>query len=106
LRRARALRPEPPAALPVYALPGAVDAVLALDRPRMLADAYEIHEFAAGDRFDLGPFTVDTWPLPHFVPTAARTDRADRTAGWRDGGLPGPAGRDPYWAAVARLSAG
>src|ERR1700733_5782403 len=33
LLRARALRDDPPAALPVYALPGAVDAVLALDHP-------------------------------------------------------------------------
>src|ERR1022692_4697612 len=35
LLRARALRDDPPAPLPVYALPGAVDAVLALDRPGM-----------------------------------------------------------------------
>jgi len=36
LLRARALRDDPPAPLPVYALPGALDAVLALDRPAML----------------------------------------------------------------------
>src|SRR5260221_3317005 len=34
LLRARALRDDPPPPLPVYALPGALDAVLALDRPR------------------------------------------------------------------------
>src|SRR5229473_1612859 len=39
LLRARALRDDPPAPLPVYALPGAVDAVLALDRPGMLDGA-------------------------------------------------------------------
>jgi ribonuclease BN (tRNA processing enzyme) len=33
LLRARALREDPAPPLPVYALPGAVDAVLALDRP-------------------------------------------------------------------------
>lgn len=32
LLRARALRDDPPAPLPVYSLPGALDAVLALDR--------------------------------------------------------------------------
>jgi hypothetical protein len=36
----------------VYALPGALDAVLALDRPGMLDDAIALHEFTAGDRLD------------------------------------------------------
>jgi ribonuclease BN (tRNA processing enzyme) len=70
LLRARALGEAPPAALPVLALPGAVDAVLALDNPRMLADAYVLREFSAGRRFEVGPFQVDTWALPHFVPNA------------------------------------
>jgi len=48
LLRARLLRDDPAAPLPVYALPGALDAVLALDRPGMLADAYVLHEFTAG----------------------------------------------------------
>lgn len=26
--------------------------------------------FMAGDRFEVGPFQVDTWSLPHFVPNA------------------------------------
>lgn len=68
--RARALGDAPPAALPVYALPGALDAVLALDKPRMLADSYILREFEAGDRFEVGPFQVETWDLPHFVPNA------------------------------------
>jgi hypothetical protein len=34
----------------VYALPGALDAVPALDRPGMLNDAHVLHEFTAGGR--------------------------------------------------------
>jgi ribonuclease BN (tRNA processing enzyme) len=70
LLRARALGDDPPPALPVHALPGAVDAVLALDKPRMLEDAYALREFTAGQRFDVGPFQVDSRALPHFVPNA------------------------------------
>ncbi|MDT0443944.1 MBL fold metallo-hydrolase [Streptomyces johnsoniae] len=70
LLRARGLSDTPPPALPVYAPHGAVDAVLALDRPGMLAGAYRRHEFRPGDRFALGPFMADTWLLPHFVPNA------------------------------------
>lgn len=75
LLRARALdtaassRPPAPK-LPVYALPGSLDRVLALDRPGMLDDALTLHPFTAGGRFTIGPFTVDTWSLPHFVPNA------------------------------------
>jgi ribonuclease BN (tRNA processing enzyme) len=36
----------------------------------MLDDAYTLGDFAAGDRFEVGPFEVDTWLLPHFVPNA------------------------------------
>jgi ribonuclease BN (tRNA processing enzyme) len=70
LLRARALRDDPPAPLPVYALPGALDAVFALDRPGMLAAAYVPHEFTAGSAFDIGPFRVQTRLLPHWVPNA------------------------------------
>jgi len=70
LLRARALRDDPAARLPVYALPGALDAVLALDRPGMLDDAYDLREFAAGDRLDIGPFRADTRLLPHSRPNA------------------------------------
>src|SRR5687768_3183442 len=48
LLRARALGTDPPAPLPVHALPGALDAVLALDRPGLLDDAYVLHEITAG----------------------------------------------------------
>jgi ribonuclease BN (tRNA processing enzyme) len=70
LLRARALAAEPAARLPVHALPGALDGVLALDRPGMLDDALALRTFTAGGRLEIGPFTVDTWALPHFVPNA------------------------------------
>jgi ribonuclease BN (tRNA processing enzyme) len=68
LLRARALGSDPVARLPVYALPGAVDAVLALDRPGLLDDAYQVRELAGGRRLEIGPFQVDSWALPHSVP--------------------------------------
>ncbi|HEY1920196.1 MAG TPA: MBL fold metallo-hydrolase [Streptosporangiaceae bacterium] len=75
LLRARALgtstqRDSPLRPLPVYTLPGALDAVLALDRPGMLDDAYELHEFQAGDELSIGPFQAGTRLLPHWVPNA------------------------------------
>jgi ribonuclease BN (tRNA processing enzyme) len=70
LLRARALADDPPPALPLFAPPGALDAVLALDQPAMLDGAYRLHEFAPGARFDVGPFDVTTWLLPHWVPNA------------------------------------
>jgi ribonuclease BN (tRNA processing enzyme) len=69
LLRARALREAPPPALPVFALPGSLDPVLALDEPGMLDGAYRLHDVAPGSRFEVGPFRVETWPLPHFVPS-------------------------------------
>lgn len=70
LLRARSLQAMPAARLPVYALPGALDAVLRLDRPQMLADAYQLNDFNAGDEFEVGPFTVITCSLPHWLPNA------------------------------------
>src|SRR5262249_28283382 len=70
LLRARALRDDPPAPLPVYSLPGALDAVLALDRPGMLDDGYVLQDIAAGSQFDIGPFDVQSHLLPHTVPNA------------------------------------
>src|SRR5690242_18240896 len=70
LLRARALGDEPPPPLPVHALPGALDRVLALDRPGMLDGALRLVPFTSGGRFEIGPFAVGTWPLPHFVPNA------------------------------------
>lgn len=70
LLRARALRDDPPPPLPVYALPGALDAVLALDRPGMLAGSYELREVTDGGAFEVGPFHAWTQLLPHSVPNA------------------------------------
>jgi ribonuclease BN (tRNA processing enzyme) len=70
LLRARTLREDPAPPLPVYTLPGAVDAVLALDRPGMLAGALALHEFRAGATLDIGPFHAVTRLLPHSVPNA------------------------------------
>jgi ribonuclease BN (tRNA processing enzyme) len=65
LLRARVL-PGGAATLPVYALPGALDPVLALDQPAMLAGSYELHDLAAAT--GIGPFAVRSVRLPHFVP--------------------------------------
>ncbi|MBF8188115.1 MBL fold metallo-hydrolase [Nonomuraea sp. K274] len=76
LLRARALRPSSGTssdrvpALPVYAPPGALDAVLALDKPRMLAGSFALHDLAPGVPQELGPFRLDVFDLPHHVPNA------------------------------------
>jgi len=64
LLRARTLRDKPPKPLRVYAPAGALDAVLALDRPGMLD--YDLRPFEPS----VGPFRVETRLLPHFVPNA------------------------------------
>jgi ribonuclease BN (tRNA processing enzyme) len=70
LLRARVLGGETLPPLPVYAPPGALDAVLALDRPGMLADGYVLHEVDPGSSLDIGPFGVRTRLLPHSRPNA------------------------------------
>jgi ribonuclease BN (tRNA processing enzyme) len=70
LLRARALREDPFPPLPVYAPTGALDAVLALDRPGMLAAAYTLHEFTPGASLGIGPFSAETRLLPHYLPNA------------------------------------
>ena len=64
LLRARALRASPAKPLRVYAPAGALDAVLALDRPGMLD--YDLRPFEPS----VGPFRVETRMLPHWVPNA------------------------------------
>jgi ribonuclease BN (tRNA processing enzyme) len=66
LLRARALRDDPPAPLPMYAPTDALTAVLALDRPGMLDSAYALHEFTPGDPLEIGPFRAETALLPHW----------------------------------------
>ncbi|MGS2616390.1 MBL fold metallo-hydrolase [Micromonospora sp. LZ34] len=91
LLRARALRDDPPAPLPVYAPPGALDAVLALDRPGMLADAYALHEITVGSRLEIGPFRAQTFLLPHWVPNAGvRLTAGDRVLAYTGDTGPSP----------------
>ena len=72
LLRARTFRDDRPAApaLPAYAPPEALRPVLALDRPGVLDDAVDLREFRPGDGFTVGPFSVRSWLLPHFMPNA------------------------------------
>jgi len=98
LLRARALADDPPGPLAVHALPGAVDAVLALDAPPMLAGSYVLRDFAAPGRFGIGPFEVDSWMLPHFVPNAGLR----LTAGGTVLAYTGDTGPSPDIVALAR----
>jgi ribonuclease BN (tRNA processing enzyme) len=98
LLRARALADSPSVPLPVFALPGSLDAVFALDRPGMLADAYRWHEFEAGARLEIGPFQAETRLLPHWVPNAG----IRLTAGGRVLAYTGDAGPDPEVVTLAR----
>lgn len=61
--RAWAERPLPP--LAVHALSGALDAVLALDRPEVLAGSYVVRDLDPADELSIGPFQILTAPLPH-----------------------------------------
>ncbi|HZM78394.1 MAG TPA: MBL fold metallo-hydrolase [Candidatus Limnocylindrales bacterium] len=70
LLRARALGGGTPSPLPLYCPPSALDAVLALDRPGMLDPYYDLREFSPGSMLHIGPFTVDTRLLPHWLPNA------------------------------------
>jgi ribonuclease BN (tRNA processing enzyme) len=70
LLRARALSGRSPLPLPVYAPAGALDAVLALDRPGMLDGTYVVHDVIPGATFELGPFRAETRLLPHWEPNA------------------------------------
>jgi ribonuclease BN (tRNA processing enzyme) len=97
LLRARALGDDPVPALPVNALPAAIDRVLALDGPGTLQEASAVREFMAGDRFEVGPFRVDTWLLPHFVPNAGLR----LTAGRRVLAYTGDTGPSPDVVALA-----
>jgi ribonuclease BN (tRNA processing enzyme) len=71
LLRARALTEPPAPVLDVWAQPGSLDAVLALDRPAMLAASYDLHDVVPGATFPIGPFEVTTFDLPHWLPNVA-----------------------------------
>ena len=63
--RARAWSDEPKPPLPVYAPAGALDAVMALDRPEVVAGSFAIRELEPGGELTIGPFQVRTALLPH-----------------------------------------
>jgi ribonuclease BN (tRNA processing enzyme) len=65
LLRARAWAEVALPPLPVFAPAGALDAVLALDRPEVVAGSHVIHELEPGDELTVGPFQVRTALLPH-----------------------------------------
>jgi hypothetical protein len=87
--------PAPP--LPVYALSGALDAVMALDEPGMLANAFTLRELIPDSRLGIGPFDVLTCLLPHWVPNAGLQLSAAGTVL----AYTGDSGPDP---AIARLA--
>jgi ribonuclease BN (tRNA processing enzyme) len=70
LLRARVLGGDVLPPLPVYAPPGALDAVLALDRPGMLDGGYVLPGLIPGEEFEIGPFQAQTRLLPHSLPNA------------------------------------
>jgi ribonuclease BN (tRNA processing enzyme) len=98
LLRARALGDAPSRPLPTYAPPGALDAVLALDRPGMLDAACALHEFDPGASFEIGPFQVDTRLLPHWVTNAGLR----LTAGGTVLAYTGDSGPSPQTTTLAR----
>jgi ribonuclease BN (tRNA processing enzyme) len=63
--RARAWADPPVPPLTLYALPGALDGVLALDNPSVLAGAYVVHDVEPGAVYTIGPLEVATASLPH-----------------------------------------
>jgi len=92
LLRARAFAAAEPPPLPVYAPRGALDAVLALDRPGMLDAALEHRDFEPGAGFAVGPFELRTTSLPHWEPNAAvRVAAGGRAVVYTGDGGPHPA---------------
>jgi ribonuclease BN (tRNA processing enzyme) len=71
LLRARWLSEVRAQPLPIHALPGSIDPVLALDAPQMLRGSYAPHVFEPGAVLTIGPFAVESRAVPHFVPAVA-----------------------------------
>jgi ribonuclease BN (tRNA processing enzyme) len=63
--RARAWSDVPLPPLPIYAGADALDAVLALDRPEVVAGSFVIHQLESGVEVTIGPFQVRAALLPH-----------------------------------------
>lgn len=75
LLRARLMGDSSPQRLAAYALPDALGPVLALDQIKSLKDAYQVREFGAGEAFQIGPFGIESRPLPHSIPNAGLPPR-------------------------------
>ena len=70
-------RGEPP--IPLYAPRGVLDVILGLEADDDRDDVFEMfdwHELPA-EPYDLGPFRLDSWALPHYVPNAGVRLAAD-----------------------------
>jgi ribonuclease BN (tRNA processing enzyme) len=98
LLRARVLGGAELPPLPVYAPAGALDAVLALDRPGMLDGGYVLHDLSPGGGLEIGPFRAQTEWLPHWLPNAGLR----LTAGGQVLAYTGDTGPSPGVAALAR----
>jgi len=70
LLRARLMHDDASARLPAYALPDALNPVLALDQIKALKGACDVREFEAGEAFPIGPFAIESRLLPHSIPNA------------------------------------
>ena len=68
LLRARLMQDDAAPRLAAYALPGALDPVLALDQIKALQGAYELRLFEGGAAFSIGPFEIESRLLPHSIP--------------------------------------
>lgn len=77
LLRIRHLDPGRPAPLPVLALRGSTDAVLALDADMRLTDDTDLREVEPDERLSVGPFTLHTAALAHFVDNVGVRIEAD-----------------------------
>jgi ribonuclease BN (tRNA processing enzyme) len=70
---ARFFSREPVDTLPLYAPPGTLDRIAALEDEqgrRELRGVFDLHEVEAGSEFDVGPFRIATRLLPHWVPNS------------------------------------
>lgn len=67
LLRVRHLDPGKPPPLPLFGLRGSAEAVLALDADMRLDRDAVLHEMDPGDELSVGPFTLHTAGLAHFV---------------------------------------
>ena len=80
---ARSFHPEPLPPLPLYCLQGVFDRVAALDDPEGVAEmrrTFDVRPIEAGQEFELGPFSVRTRLLPHWVPNLGLRLEADGRA--------------------------